>query len=339
MNATGKRAALLSTSLVALSLSAHAQDRDPAGAEALFREGIALKKAGKLADACPKLDESYKLDPAGGTVFALADCLEAQGRVASAWARFAEAREVARRKANTEKEAESARRMAALESKLPRLIISLAAEQRELAGLEVRRDGIVVGKATFGAALPIDPGPHTIEASAPGKRRWSSRIDVPAGAGSTTVAVPALADEPVAASPAPDAAPPPGAASTAPVAPTPAAPRDEPAPSQTPRYLGYGALAVGAVSLGVAYLYHSKQNGKVDEAAPHCPDGCDDTGKELYKEARSAYTGSLVAGIAGGVLVAGGVVLLVTAPSAKKRAARVWLAPTLGGAAVGGGFW
>lgn len=338
MIATGKRAVVLCSSLVALSLSAHAEERDPAGAEALFREGVALKKAGKLSEACPKLEESYKLDPAGGTLFALADCLEAQGRVASAWARFGEAKEFARRKGNADKEAESAKRAAALEAKLPKLTVVVAVDQRDLAGLEVRRDGIVVGKATFGTALPVDPGPHTVEASAPGKKRWTAKVDVPAGAGVTSVSVPTLADEPVPVAPPPVAtstAPPPPAAAAAAPAP---APRDEPPASQTPRYLGYGAIALGAVSLGVAYLYHAKQNSKVDEAAPHCPDGCDDTGKALYKDARAAYTGSLITGIAGGVLVAGGVVLVLTTPSAKKSAARVWVAPTFGGAAVGGGF-
>ncbi len=336
MTATGRRALLLCASLFALTLAAHAEDRDPAAAEALFRQGLALRRAGKLADACPKLEESYRLDAAGGTLFALADCLEAQGRVASAWARFGEAVEVARRKGNAAKEAESAKRKADLEKKLPRLTITVGPELRDLPGLEVHRDGHVVGQATFGVALPVDPGPHTIEASARGKRPWSIKLDVPAGAGVTPVSVPALLDEPTAVAPPKVAS---SAAPTSSAAPVPAPPpRQEATPSETSRYLGYGAIGLGAVSLGVSYLFHAKQNGKIDDAAPHCPDGCDETGKALYRDARAAYTGSLVAGIAGGVLVAGGVVLLVTAPGAKKTAARVWLAPSVGGATLGGGF-
>lgn len=337
MTETGRRILALSLLSLVASTGAHAQPRDLAGAEALYREGVALKKAGKISEACLKLEDSYKLDPAGGTLFALADCLEAAGRVASAWARFGEAREIAGRKGLAAKEAESARRAAALEKKLPKLTIVVTTDQRELAGLEVRRDGLVVGRGTFGVALPVDPGPHTLEAVATGKRRWTTKIEVPAGPGVTSVSIPTLVDEPVAVvAPTPSAAPP---ASTAPP-PTepPPPPRDDPPPSQAPRYLGYGAIALGAVSLGAAYLFHAKQTSKIDDAAPHCPDGCDETGRELYKEARSAYTGSLITGIAGGMLVAGGVVLIVTAPRAKPNAARVWIAPSFGGAALGGKF-
>src|SRR5258706_13365787 len=59
----------LALTLALHSPSAHAQAKDPAAAEALFREGRALSDAGDIAGACPKFRESDRLDPAVGPTF------------------------------------------------------------------------------------------------------------------------------------------------------------------------------------------------------------------------------------------------------------------------------
>src|SRR5260221_11014313 len=69
--------------------TAHAQN-DPVAARTLFDEGRKLLADGKYDAACPKLEESQRLDPGTGTLFNLADCWEQIGRTASAWARFLE---------------------------------------------------------------------------------------------------------------------------------------------------------------------------------------------------------------------------------------------------------
>ena len=63
-------------------------------------------------------------------------------------------------------------------------------------GLIVKRDATLVGEASWGVAVPVDPGPHTIEATAPHKTSWSSTMNVPATAGSVSVEVPSLVDAP-----------------------------------------------------------------------------------------------------------------------------------------------
>src|SRR5262245_52435554 len=70
---------------------------DAALAEELFRAAKALMTEGRNVEACPKLAESYRLDPAGGTLLTLALCHETTGRTASAWADFTNAIALAKR--------------------------------------------------------------------------------------------------------------------------------------------------------------------------------------------------------------------------------------------------
>ena len=46
----------------------------------------------------------------------------------------------------------------------------------------------------YGVAVAVDGGTHTIEASAPGKKPWSSQVVVASSSDAKTVAVPALED-------------------------------------------------------------------------------------------------------------------------------------------------
>lgn len=73
--------------LCVLVSGAHA-DPDAKRATALFDEGQALKKEGRVADACEKFEESYELDPAIGTELNVADCREREGKVDEAWELF-----------------------------------------------------------------------------------------------------------------------------------------------------------------------------------------------------------------------------------------------------------
>ena len=80
--------ALASSLAAARPALAQGEGERAAAAQALFDEAMRLMKADQNAAACPKLEESQRLDPGMGTEFRLAECYEKVGKLASAWAKF-----------------------------------------------------------------------------------------------------------------------------------------------------------------------------------------------------------------------------------------------------------
>ncbi len=213
-----KYAALCACTIACMFLAdaALAQTGPPASptgktkADALFNEAVKLMKANRYVEACPKLEKSHRLDPSTPSAFNLARCYQYSGRPVSAWNRFRDAEAIAR--ANNDAKAQAASRGAylALEPKLAKLVIQVPAQSR-LAGLQIRLDKALVAQPAWGAATPIDPGTHLIEAKAPGWARWSQAIVILPKPGIETVVVPPPQPEqaaPTAAPTAPPIAPP-----------------------------------------------------------------------------------------------------------------------------------
>jgi hypothetical protein len=160
-------------------------------AEALFREGRRLLEAHDYDRACPKLAESYRLDPATGALLALAVCHEGAGKLASAWSAYAEVAARSRVEGRGDREKAAREKVAALEPKLSTLTISVA-RGADVPGLRVLRDGEEVGRATWGLAVPLDAGEHTIDASAAGRRDWHLKLTIGTKAERKSVEVPIL---------------------------------------------------------------------------------------------------------------------------------------------------
>ena len=163
---------------------------EKAAAEALFQKGVEFMAVGKTAEACEKFDGSNQLDPALGTMLRLADCYERAGKTASAWALFQQAAATASAQGQSERNKIAAERASSLEQRLSRL--QLAVDTRSgKEGLQLRLNGKPIPSGTWDAALPVDPGQQTIEASAPGHITWKTSIEVAAGPGTTNLEVPA----------------------------------------------------------------------------------------------------------------------------------------------------
>ena len=326
------------------SVAAHAQSAsDKAAAAALFEDGRKLMGDKKIAEACTKFEASEKLDPAPGTLLNLADCTERLGKTATAWVRFRDAAALAKTSGDARRERAARERANALEPKLVRILVDVP-QASDVSGLAVVRDGATVERAIWGSAVPVDPGAHEIAASAPGRVAWKTSVDATEAGKTVTVHVPALQPEapaPVAVSaPPPPVAPPPPASTARPVvAPPPSRPESDRSGSSQ-RTWAVVAGGVGVVGLGVGTVLGLGALSKWSDAKSHCTNGttgCDDTATSLSRDARSAGNLSTIAFVVGGVGVAAGIALWLTAPPSNGGAARsLYVAPGVarGGATI-----
>ena len=188
----------LSAATLAPLASAHAAD-----AEALLKEGKKLVTEKKYDEACPKIAESYKLAPSPATLLDLALCHEKQGKLATAWGEMLDAETDARKAARADIETRARANSKALEPKLPRVTVTVAANTP---GIEIAIDGQKIDLGALGKGRPVDPGEHKIVATAPGRKPWETTLSLKQ-AERKTVVVPALAEDANAAAATPEKTP------------------------------------------------------------------------------------------------------------------------------------
>lgn len=194
MASTLRTRPLVASSLLAaaaLSLAPSSARADAATAQVLFDEGKRLMDQKKYEAACPKFEESLKQDEKIGTQFQLANCQELVGKTASSWTNFLEVAGKAKARGEADREQVARERAKALEGKLSRLRIVVTAPEKS-PGMTIRRDGNQIGQASWGVAVPVDPGAHVIEAMAPGRSPWKGTIDVANPGSTVTATVPEL---------------------------------------------------------------------------------------------------------------------------------------------------
>lgn len=327
---------VLTAGVLASAPDARAADPSEGGsaaAESLFQEARKLMDGKRFAEACPKLVASHKLAPAVGTLLNLADCYERAGQLASAWARFHEAIALAQRLGRPDREKTAKDRAEKLEPRLIRL--SIVAPEKDV---EVKLDGNVLDAAVLGSAVPIDAGKHSIEATAKGKKPFSTTIDVSDRTRSPSVEIPALDPDPSASASGTGADEGNGGNGTE--------PNDRPpSDGSTQRYISYALMGVGVVGVGVGAFFGLRTSSKWSEAQTHCTGvECDRDGVVLATEAKNAGTVSTISFIAGGLLLAGGAALFFTTPKGPPKPTSA-IAPRnvrvgvgLGSVVVGGSF-
>ena len=191
MNSRFRFGTTLGAALAVATAAPTASADDSAAAQALFDQAKKALAAHDYSEACPKLEESYKLQEALGTLLNLADCYERAGKLASAWSKFLEVATKARANGQAQRARIGRDRAAALAPKLSNLVVEVPPTSRVQA-LEIRRDGTGVGEAEWGAVIPADAGAHVIEASAPGRKPWSQTVAVSTGATTARTSVPEL---------------------------------------------------------------------------------------------------------------------------------------------------
>ncbi|WP_437876233.1 hypothetical protein [Sorangium sp. So ce513] len=309
--------------------------QDQAAAQALFDEARALATAGKHAEACPKLEESYRLDPAIGTQYYLAECLEGLGRTASAWTLYLQVGDLAAAAGQSARASHARQRAESIAPSLVRLSIRVPDALRSVRDLRVERDGSLVGPPQWGVAVPVDPGRHTIVVTASGKKPWRHEVDASAPGTTVAVDVPPLEEAP-------------GAPATAvgapPLAPAPrpaASPAEGAAPMSTQRVLGIvvGGAGLAAAAVGAGFGVHAMAKRDASNDG-HCDaqDYCDAEGLGLREQSLGAARVSTIAFVGAGLALAGGAVLFFTAPSGERAAPQVGVSLGPLGASVRGRF-
>ena len=291
---------------------------DPRAADSLYQRGKAALAAGDLETACARFAESQRLDPAPGTLLNLGECETQQGKVASALAHIEEARRLLPPADFRVPFAEE--KIAALAQRVPLVTLVLVTPT---GGVSIERDGVSV-TGSLGKALPMDPGARELVVRAPGhadarvvitlKERERRTVELSCGP---------LLPEPTVRRTSVDR---PASRSVA-----------GPSPSdrgnvQRAAGLASGAIGVGGLAIGTVLGILAKVTD--DAALSHCPNGpsgCTPQGVSGGQSAQNQASLSDVAFIAGGLLLAGGAVVYLTAP----HVGTVSIAPVMGSRAAG----
>jgi hypothetical protein len=280
---------------------------------ALFNQGLKEMLAGDCAHGCPRIAESYRLDPRPGTLFTLAECDARWGRTASAVALYAgflrsvERMPTAAREKQADRVTIATSQVQQLTPHVPSVVLTLPPNTPR--GTTVRQDDMVIGEPALGIPLPIDPGEHVIRVQIPSgavrEQRFriqdDQRLDI-------AVELP-TAEQPATA---------PLAASSTP-------------PSNRTLAYAIGGFGVAAVAVGaVTGLMTMSRKSTIES---NCNDiWCNPDGKSAADEARTTGAVSTVAfgvGLAG--LATGIVLLLTDSPARSAGAGRAAAAAWLGG--------
>lgn len=286
---------------------AHAQDTTRA--DETFHAGRELMKDGKLAEACPKFEESQKADPASGTLLALAYCQELSGLLASAHANYLSAADLAAKDGQPERQKAAGDRAEALSKRVSTLTILVPPSLTHQAGLKVLRDGIEVDRTAYDVPLPLNGGTHAIEVTAPGRERWAGVVTLQTESDHKTLQLPEL--EPELTSFIETSGPHRGA------------PRLVAAPVESPSVrhlrqasLGLGVASVVGVGLGVTFGLAAKSRNDASNRDGHCDNtGCDAYGAERREAALDAARVSTWSFIGAGALGATALILYFKAES------------------------
>jgi hypothetical protein len=250
---------------------------DPAAAETLFEEGRKLLDAKKVDEACAKFEASNRMDPAVGTLLNLGDCNEKRGRHASAWSNYKAAQSLALTRNDTTRADFAKKKADGVQPKVSMLTIAV---QEPVPGLKVSRDGQAIDEGAWGTPIPTDPGPHTVEATAPNKKPSSQKITIPEAASNQTLKIEPLVSD--------GTAPPP-------VTPPPGEKKDDLVVREpfltTGRIIGFAGIGIGAIAVGVGAVFalgaKSTWNEALDAGECDSNAGCTEDGLVTNENARS----------------------------------------------------
>lgn len=311
-------ALVLAAALAPTSALAQVSDADKATARDLTVEGISLLEKRDYAAAADRFKRADSLFHAPTILLGLARAYVGLGKLLAAQEAYSrvthEPVPANASAAFTNAIADAHKELAALAPRVPGVVIQVKGPAEP----QVTLDGAPVPVAALGVKRPVDPGQHVVKVLAPGFSPAEAAFTVAEGKiGSVTVELKPGAGGPPAPPPIGPAQP----VTPTPIEPPPSEP-DKPA-SSTQKTLGFVGIGVGAAGLVMGAvtggLALSKRSALLEKCPDgHCPKGSEAANQSAIDGYNTMGTVSTVGFIAGGALAVTGVVLLVTAPKARR---------------------
>ncbi|MDI3291503.1 hypothetical protein [Polyangium sp. 15x6] len=165
---------------VALALGAPAAlAKEPSKAEVqlakdMVTDAVVEVKAGRCADAIPMLEQAIAIHETAEAFLALGECQAVTGKLRAAVATWKHGEEIAEAQKDKARREAIEKKRKEIESRIPTVRLQLPAG---VSGIVVTIDGQAVPESSLGAPVPVDPGTHQIEAKAPGREAFSTKIE------------------------------------------------------------------------------------------------------------------------------------------------------------------
>jgi hypothetical protein len=303
---------------LALPVPRNARGDDSPNATDELKQGYALKQSGRCAEAIPHFLASYHADPHPKALLNLADCESQTGDLVAAQGHATQGRQLALQRNDQELADVGEQQLVAIDKKLPRLTIRLAADAPP--GSSVSRDGSTVDPAALGVPVGVNAGLHTVVVSAPGysERRFEVTLE-----SATTEQVDVQPGSKVG---------PEGNAS----APTIGRPSesDQSDSPRTFKVLALTAMGIGAAGLVVGVATGLSASSKHSSLQNNCKaNDCPTSEQGELDSFRSLRTFSTIGYVVGFAGLAGCVAFWLTAPPDKPAGAGagLWLGPASAG--------
>ncbi|HSY25733.1 MAG TPA: hypothetical protein VK841_26620 [Polyangiaceae bacterium] len=330
-------AALFAASLASTALGAGSaradNDTERATARALAAQGFKAINEQRWADAVDLFGRAESLVHAPAHLLYLGRAYSHLGKLVAAHEAYVKlTRETLAPNAPhaaVKAQQDGTKELADLEGRIPTLDISVTPSAP---GLAVKIDDAAIAPAMVGTSIPIDPGSHTVAATADGFATAQRSVQIAeASHGSVALELKALPGRPHEASQGPVVATSDKASSpvfnTAPAADTGHGP-------STLRIVGYSALglAVVAAGAGVAFVVESHDNVSKGNAlcgSMGCPTA-DQSQINKYNDNATLFGQlAVTAFIVAGASAAGGIAAIVLSPakSSSDTTASVWVGP------------
>lgn len=271
-------------------------------AEKLFRQAVDYMQANDFASACPLLDRSYQLDPKDGTLQALADCRDHQGKLTlavghyRAYLRAYEKMQGAVRQKHKDRAEKAEARVAEIDAILPK--VKFVWETPPDPESKIVVDGVEFRASSLDVLLPLDPGEHKIIIQLPGEPARTRVVTLAAGGSTIVDLTPAKPHDDTGNGTATGPKPVAGGKKT------------KLNPTRIAGFVGLGLGAAGILTGGITGILAFQQKDIVD-ARCNANYVCDPVGFAAVDRFKTLGTTSTISFIAGGVFAGAGLTLFL----------------------------